>query len=128
MKMVDSQDPYPSGKGDVRSNRRSVRTSNLAQAGLGVDLVRRLVHHGCVKSVNVHEAKTNFSRLLAKVERGGEVIIARSGKPVARLVAIVPPAMVPTLGADAGTFVVPDDFDAPLPADLLDAFEGGVRR
>jgi prevent-host-death family protein len=81
-----------------------------------------------MKSVNVHEAKTNFSRLLAKVERGGEVIIARSGKPVARLVAIVPPAMVPTLGADAGMFVVPDDFDAPLPSDLLDAFEGGVRR
>jgi prevent-host-death family protein len=81
-----------------------------------------------MKAVNVHEAKTNFSRLLAKVERGGEIIIARSGKPVARLVAIEPPAMVPILGTDAGMFVVPDDFDAPLPADLLDSFEGGARR
>lgn len=81
-----------------------------------------------MKSVNVHEAKTHFSRLLAKVERGGEVVIARAGRPVARLVAIEPPATLPTLGADAGTFVVPADFDAPLPSDLLDAFEGGVRR
>ena len=81
-----------------------------------------------MKSVNVHEAKTQFSRLLAKVERGGEVVIARAGKPVARLVAIEPPATQPTLGADVGAFVVPDDFDAPLPADLLDAFEGATRR
>lgn len=81
-----------------------------------------------MKSVNVHEAKTHFSKLLAKVERGGEVVIARAGKPVARLVAIEPPATPPTLGADAGAFVVPDDFDAPLPADLLDAFEGAARR
>ncbi|HEX7500602.1 MAG TPA: type II toxin-antitoxin system Phd/YefM family antitoxin [Polyangia bacterium] len=81
-----------------------------------------------MKSVNVHEAKTHFSRLLAKVERGGEVVIARAGKPVARLVAIEPPATPPILGADSGAFVVPDDFDAPLPADLLDAFEGAARR
>ncbi len=81
-----------------------------------------------MKSVNVHEAKTHFSRLLAKVERGGEVVIARAGKPVAKLVAIEPPATLPTLGADVGAFVVPADFDAPLPADLLDAFEGGARR
>ena len=81
-----------------------------------------------MKAVNVHEAKTHFSRLLAKVERGDEIVIARAGTPVARLVAIEPPATVPTLGADVGTFVVPADFDAPLPADLLDAFEGGARR
>ena len=81
-----------------------------------------------MKSVNVHQAKTHFSKLLAKVERGEEIIIARAGTPVARLVAIEPPATVPTLGADAGAFVVPEDFDAPLPADLLDAFEGGRRR
>ena len=81
-----------------------------------------------MKSVNVHQAKTQFSKLLAKVERGGEVVIARAGKPVARLVAIETPAVKPTLGADAGTFVVPDDFDAPLPADVLDAFEGRGRR
>jgi prevent-host-death family protein len=81
-----------------------------------------------VKSVNVHEAKTQFSRLLAKVERGGEVVIARAGKPVAKLVAIETAVAAPTLGADAGTFVVPEDFDVPLATDVLVAFEGHGRR
>ena len=81
-----------------------------------------------MKAVNVHDAKTQFSKLLAKVERGDEVVIARAGKPVARLVAIETTAMAPTLGVDAGVFVVPDDFDAPLPADVLAAFESGGRR
>jgi prevent-host-death family protein len=79
-----------------------------------------------VKSVSVHEAKAQLSKLLAKVERGEEVVIARAGKPIAKLVGIGDSATVPTLGADAGTFLVPDDFDAPLPADVLDAF--GIRR
>jgi len=81
-----------------------------------------------MKSVNVHQAKTHFSKLLAKVERGEDIVIARAGKPVARLVALEPPASVPTLGGDAGVFAVPEDFNAPLPADVLDAFEGGRRR
>jgi prevent-host-death family protein len=77
-----------------------------------------------VKSVNVHEAKTNFSKLLARVEQGEEILIARAGEPVARLVAIRPRASVPTLGADIGAFTVPKDFDAPLPDQLIQAFEG----
>ena len=81
-----------------------------------------------MKSVNVHQAKTNFSKLLAMVERGEEVVIARAGEPVARLVAFAVPSDVPTLGADRGVFVVSDDFDAPLPADVLEAFEGGQGR
>ena len=81
-----------------------------------------------MKAFNVHEAKTKFSKLLAKVERGEEVVIARSGKPIARLVAIAAPATAPTLGADVGAFVVPDDFDAPLPTEVLDAFEGNPTR
>jgi prevent-host-death family protein len=81
-----------------------------------------------VKSVNVHQAKTNFSKLLAMVERGEEVVIARAGEPVARLVALGTPSSVPVLGTDRGLFVVPDDFDDPLPADVLEAFEGGERR
>jgi antitoxin (DNA-binding transcriptional repressor) of toxin-antitoxin stability system len=56
------------------------------------------------------------------------VVIARAGKPVAKLVAIDLATAVPTLGADAGTFVVPEDFDAPLPAEVLDEFEGRRRR
>jgi prevent-host-death family protein len=81
-----------------------------------------------VKSVNVHEAKTNFPKLLAKVERGEEILIARAGKPVARLVGIKPQASVPTLGADLGVFAVPDDFDAPLPDEVIARFEGGEPR
>jgi prevent-host-death family protein len=77
-----------------------------------------------VKSVNVHEAKTNFSKLLARVEQGEEILIARAGEPVARLVAIRPPASVPTLGADIGAFTVPKDFDAPLPDEVIESFEG----
>ena len=71
--------------------------------------------------VNVHEAKTHLSRLLARVERGEEIVIARSGRPVARLVRYDEPRR--TLGRDAGLFEVPDDFDAPLPAAVLRAFE-----
>ena len=81
-----------------------------------------------MKSVNVHEAKTHFSKLLARVEKGHEVLISRAGKPVARLVPHREKARVPQFGADRGKFVVPDDFDAPLPDDLLAAFEGGDRR
>ena len=64
--------------------------------------------------VNVHEAKTHFSKLLAQVEAGEEVIIARSGKPIARL---VPFNLSPSKewGFAKGEFVVPDDFDDPMP-------------
>jgi prevent-host-death family protein len=76
-----------------------------------------------VKSVNVHEAKTHFSRLLARVERGQEVLISRAGKPVARLVPHQPKPRAPVFGADRGKLIVPDDFDAPLPDEILDSFE-----
>ena len=72
--------------------------------------------------VNVHEAKTHLSRLLARVARGEEVVIARSGKPVARLVPFGRPAGRRVLGRDRGLVVIADDFDAPLPEDVLDDF------
>ncbi len=72
--------------------------------------------------VNVHDAKTHFSRLLERVAAGDEVTIAKAGKPVARLVAIGPVGRR-ILGADAGRFVVPDDFNEPLPDDVLSDFE-----
>jgi prevent-host-death family protein len=79
------------------------------------------------KAVNVHDAKTHFSRLLARVEKGQEIVIARAGKPVARPVPNIPEPGPPIFGADRGAFIVPDDFDSPLPDEILDAFEGTRR-
>lgn len=76
-----------------------------------------------VREVNVHEAKTHLSRLLADVERGDEVIIARSGKPIARLVRFERGRSERELGLDRGTVRVGDGFDAPLPEELLKDFE-----
>lgn len=72
--------------------------------------------------VGVHEAKTHLSQLLLRVARGEEVLIARRGEVVARLVPPVPPT-VRTFGLDVGRFTPPDDFDAPLPDDVLATFE-----
>jgi prevent-host-death family protein len=74
------------------------------------------------KTVNVHEAKTHLSKLLERVEAGEEVIIARAGHPVARLVPFARPGKRP-LGLDAGRGFIASDFDAPLPDDLLADFE-----
>jgi prevent-host-death family protein len=77
--------------------------------------------------VNIHEAKTHFSRLLQKVAAGEEVVIARAGVPIARLVAVEPKkAQTRPLGMDEGRIWIADDFDAPLPDDLLKAFYGGA--
>jgi prevent-host-death family protein len=72
--------------------------------------------------VNVHEAKTHLSRLLARVEAGEEVLISRAGKPVARLVAAAParPKRVP--GTWKGKVRIAEDFDAPLPPEVLKLF------
>ncbi len=74
--------------------------------------------------VNVHEAKTHLSRLLARVAAGEEIILARAGKPIARLVPYRRPAEKRPLGLDRGLFEVPEDFDAPLPPEVLTSFEG----
>jgi prevent-host-death family protein len=70
--------------------------------------------------VGVHEAKTHLSRLLARVEAGEEIAIARRGEIVARLVS-ARPRRRPRLGIDRGLVVIHDDFDAPLPPDIADA-------
>jgi prevent-host-death family protein len=74
--------------------------------------------------VNVHKAKTHFSRLLQRVADGEEVTIARAGVPVARLVRIEPPGGRRPMGMDDGKIEMAEDFDAPLPADLLSLFLG----
>jgi prevent-host-death family protein len=73
--------------------------------------------------VNIHEAKTHLSRLLARVVEGEEIVIAKSGNPVARLVAIERQPRRRVFGQDRGLFEVPDDFDDPLPEDVLASFE-----
>lgn len=78
-----------------------------------------------VEQFNVHEAKTHLSRLLERVARGEEVVIARAGKPIARLVAWTPQQPERTLGAFAGQIVIADDFDS-LPEDLQAAFDGDL--
>jgi prevent-host-death family protein len=77
-----------------------------------------------MQHVNIHAAKTQLSRLLDAVASGEEVVIARAGKPVARLVPFQdgnrPRRQLGTL---AGKFTVPDDFDGPLPDDVQAEFD-----
>ena len=79
------------------------------------DAFRRRLAKILAMQVNMHEAKTRLSELVAAAERGEEVLIARDGKPAARLVPVVneyPPAR---LGVLAGEIELAEDFDAPLP-------------
>ncbi len=77
-----------------------------------------------METINVHAAKSQLSRLLDAVAGGEEVVIAKAGKPVARLISIDNPKQPRQLGTLAGEFTVPDDFDDPLPDDVLAGFEG----
>jgi prevent-host-death family protein len=78
-------------------------------------------------TVNVHEAKTNLSALLKRVEEGEEIIIARAGKPVAQLVPAKPNGPFP-LGFERGRIKMSDDFDDPLPPELLALFTGEPKK
>jgi len=73
--------------------------------------------------VNIHEAKTRLSQLLLRVAAGEEIVIARAGKPVAKLVPIGERDRR-VLGTDRGRFQVPEDFDAELDDAVLATFEG----
>ena len=87
-----------------------------------MDLVQDLVYP-LPMQVNVHEAKTRFSRLLERVALGDEVVIAKAGRPVARLVPIVPVVRERHPGSARGDVWVGPDFDAPLPEDVQSSFE-----
>jgi prevent-host-death family protein len=76
------------------------------------------------QTVNIHEAKTHLSRLLEEVAAGGEVIISKAGKPVARLVPLATKKPTLRFGALKGQLWIADDFDAPLPEEVIAAFEG----
>jgi prevent-host-death family protein len=77
-----------------------------------------------MRTVNIHAAKTQLSRLVEDAAKGEEIVIAKAGKPVARLMPLDEERPERRLGGLAGKVRIPEDFDAPLPDDVLDAFEG----
>ena len=90
-----------------------------------LELKPGLVYYGFMIEISLHEAQTNLPALLQKVAGGEEIIISQSGAPIAEIVAVTTRSPLrPGLGLDVGKGWVADDFNAPLPDDLLAAFEG----
>lgn len=77
-------------------------------------------------TVNMFEAKTQLSKLVERVERGEDVIIARAGKPVARLTQLKPEKRPIRFGLLKGKLHVADDFDDPLPPEIQAEFEADL--
>ena len=77
-----------------------------------------------MRTVDIHEAKKHLSRLVDDASAGEEILLMKAGKPVARLGPLKAARERRRLGALAGRFTVPDDFDARLPEDVLADFEG----
>jgi prevent-host-death family protein len=75
-----------------------------------------------MKTINIHAAKTHFSSLLAEVESGEEIIIAKAGKPVARLIPLQKNDFRRSFGALKGRIHMKDNFDDPLPPEIAKAF------
>jgi len=76
------------------------------------------------KPINIHEAKTHLSRLVEQAAAGREIIIAKAGKPLARLVPLAVPVRAKKLGLLKGQIKVPDNFNEPLDKETLALFEG----
>ena len=76
--------------------------------------------------VNIHEAKTHLSQLLSRAALGEDIVIAKAGKPIVRLVPVEEPLQDRVLGQDEGLFTVPEDFNDPLPEDIVSAFESNT--
>ncbi len=74
-------------------------------------------------TVNIHDAKTHFSKLLTRVESGEEIVIAKAGKPVARLSPLVRKVAKRTPGSAKGRIVLKKGFEKPLPASIVEEFE-----
>ena len=80
-----------------------------------------------MQAINIHEAKTHLSRFVDLAAAGEEIIIARAGKPVARLVALESPRAAPRkLGQGRGRFVLPENFDALAADEVRAMFEGAA--
>jgi prevent-host-death family protein len=78
-----------------------------------------------MKKVNIYEAKTRLSQLVEEAAAGRDVVIARAGRPVARLTRLSGTGGKRRLGVLDGRFRIPDDFNRPLPDEVLRSFEGG---
>ena len=76
-----------------------------------------------MKKVNIYEAKTQLSRLVEEAASGQDVVIARAGRPVARLTRLEMTSRKRRLGVLDGRFKIPDDFNRALPEEVLSAFE-----
>ena len=76
-----------------------------------------------MRQVNIYEAKTQLSKLVDEAAKGEDVIIARAGRPAARLTRVSPEQGRRKLGVLDGQFKIPDDFNRPLPEEILNAFE-----
>lgn len=74
--------------------------------------------------VNIHDAKTHFSKFINQALKGDEIIIARDGKPLIRLVPYTEETKTRRGGQFKGLIQISDDFDAPLPEDILKHFHG----
>jgi prevent-host-death family protein len=78
-----------------------------------------------MRNVNIHEAKTHFSKLVDTAMHGEEIIIAKAGKPAARLVPLREAVREIQFGLMQGEVEIAENFDAPLPESVMAAFEGG---
>lgn len=76
-----------------------------------------------IKMINIHEAKTHLSKLIAAVAQGKEIIITKAGKPVAKLVPFESKKPKRIFGILKGKIKIAKDFDAPLPNEIISAFE-----
>ena len=76
------------------------------------------------RQVNIHEAKTHLSKLLLEVQQGSDIIIAKAGKPIAKLIHITTFPMPRAPGSATGRVTLTADFNDPLPDTTLDAFNG----
>jgi prevent-host-death family protein len=77
-----------------------------------------------VTTVNIYDAKTQLSKLIEEAAAGSDVVIARGGKPVARLTRLAAPKRKLKFGALKGKIKIDGDFDAPLPGNVLAQFDG----
>ncbi len=74
------------------------------------------------RTYNIHEAKTHFSKLIEMARLGEDIVVAKAGKPMVRLVPVEAPKKKRQPGSARGMFTMSDDFDDPLPDDMLKAF------